>query len=50
MNQFFAAVEETEHPEILHNPLIVRTDPKEESGRGVVSTWRALRTCGLEFF
>jgi len=38
MDQFFAAVEEGEHPEIKGRPIIVGADPKEGKGRGVVST------------
>jgi DNA polymerase IV (DinB-like DNA polymerase) len=38
MDQFFAAVEEREHPEIRGKPVVVGADPKEGNGRGVVST------------
>jgi DNA polymerase IV (DinB-like DNA polymerase) len=38
MDYFFAAVEEREHPEIIGKPVIVGADPKEGTGRGVVST------------
>jgi DNA polymerase IV (DinB-like DNA polymerase) len=38
MDQFFAAVEEREHPEIQGKPVVVGADPKEGTGRGVVST------------
>jgi DNA polymerase IV (DinB-like DNA polymerase) len=38
MDQFFAAVEERERPEIRGKPVIVGADPKEGRGRGVVST------------
>lgn len=38
MDQFFAAVEERERPEIRGKPVIVGADPKEGTGRGVVST------------
>ena len=38
MDQFFAAVEERERPEIKGKPVIVGADPKEGKGRGVVST------------
>jgi len=38
MDQFFAAVEEREHPEIRGKPVVVGADPKEGKGRGVVST------------
>lgn len=38
MDQFFAAVEERERPEIRGKPVIVGADPKEGKGRGVVST------------
>jgi DNA polymerase IV (archaeal DinB-like DNA polymerase) len=38
MDQFFAAVEEREHPEIRWKPVVVGADPKEGKGRGVVST------------
>jgi len=38
MDQFFAAVEERERPEIRGKLVIVGADPKEGKGRGVVST------------
>jgi DNA polymerase IV (DinB-like DNA polymerase) len=38
MDQFLAAVEEREHPEIKGKPVVVCADPKEGTGRGVVST------------
>ncbi len=38
MDQFFAAVEEKVHPEIRGKPVIVGADPKEGTGRGVVSS------------
>ena len=38
MDQFFAAVEERENPEIRGKPVVVGADPKEGTGRGVVST------------
>jgi DNA polymerase IV (DinB-like DNA polymerase) len=38
MDQYFAAVEEREHPEIRGKPVVVGADPKEGKGRGVVST------------
>lgn len=38
MDQFFAAVEERENPEIRGKAVIVGADPKEGKGRGVVST------------
>jgi DNA polymerase IV (DinB-like DNA polymerase) len=38
MDHFFAAVEEREHPEIRGKPVVVGADPKEGTGRGVVST------------
>ena len=38
MDQFFAAVEEREHPEIRGKPVVVGANPKEGKGRGVVST------------
>jgi len=38
MDQFYAAVEEREHPEYKGKPVIVGADPKEGKGRGVVST------------
>ena len=38
MDQFFAAVEERERPEIRGKPVVVGADPKEGTGRGVVST------------
>jgi len=38
MDQFFAAIEERERPELRGKPVIVGADPKEGKGRGVVST------------
>ena len=38
MDQFFAAVEEKERPEIRGKPVVVGADPKQGMGRGVVST------------
>ena len=38
MDHFFAAVEEREHPEIKGKAVVVGADPKEGTGRGVVST------------
>ena len=38
MDQFYAAVEEREHPEFKGISVIVGADPKEGKGRGVVST------------
>lgn len=38
MDQFYAAVEEREHPEFKGKPVVVGADPKEGRGRGVVST------------
>ena len=38
MDQFFAAVEEREHPELKGKPVVVGADPKDGTGRGVVST------------
>jgi len=38
MDQFYAAVEECEHPEYKGKPVVVGADPKEGKGRGVVST------------
>jgi DNA polymerase IV (DinB-like DNA polymerase) len=38
MDQFFAAVEERERPEIRGKPVVVGADPKGGAGRGVVST------------
>ena len=38
MDHFFTAVEEREHPEIQGKPVVVGADPKEGTGRGVIST------------
>src|SRR3989337_687538 len=38
MDQFFAAGEERERPELKGKPVIVGANPKEGKGRGVVST------------
>ena len=38
MDYFFAAIEEREHPELRGRPVVVGADPKEGTGRGVVST------------
>lgn len=38
MDQFYAAVEEREHPEYKGQPVVVGADPKGGKGRGVVST------------
>lgn len=38
MDHFFAAIEEREHPEFKGKPVIVGADPKQGTGRGVVST------------
>lgn len=38
MDQFFAAIEEREHTELKGKPVVVGADPKEGTGRGVVST------------
>ncbi|PVX23118.1 MAG: DNA polymerase IV [Candidatus Bathyarchaeum sp.] len=38
MDHFFAAIEERENPEIIGKPVVVGADPKDGTGRGVVST------------
>jgi DNA polymerase IV (DinB-like DNA polymerase) len=38
MDQFYAAVEEREHPEFKGKPVVVGANPKGGRGRGVVST------------
>lgn len=38
MDCFFAAIEERENPHFKGKPVVVGADPKEGSGRGVVST------------
>lgn len=37
MDAFYASVEQLDHPEYLHKPVIVGADPKQGRGRGVVS-------------
>ena len=38
MDHFYSAVEEREHPEYKGKPVVVGADPKDGTGRGVVST------------
>jgi DNA polymerase IV (DinB-like DNA polymerase) len=38
MDHFYTAVEEREHPEYKGKPVVVGADPKQGTGRGVVST------------
>jgi len=38
MDHFYSAVEEKEHPEYKGKPVVVGADPREGTGRGVVST------------
>lgn len=38
MDAFFAAVEERYHPQLRGRPIVIGADPKEGTGRGVVST------------
>ena len=38
MDAFFAAIEELDHPDYRGKPVVVGADPKEGTGRGVVST------------
>lgn len=38
MDQFYAAVEERDHPEYRGQPVVVGADPRDGKGRGVVST------------
>jgi DNA polymerase IV (DinB-like DNA polymerase) len=48
LDAFFAAVEEKNHPEYKGKPIIVGADPKQGSGRGVVSTCNyATRKLGI---
>ena len=54
MDSFFASVEIREKPELKGLPVIVGSDPKGGSGRGVVSTcsyeakvWNSLRNAYL---
>src|SRR5665647_1887148 len=48
MDSFFASVEVRENPELKGLPVIVGSDPKEGTGRGVVSTCSyEARKCGI---
>jgi len=38
MDAFYAAVEQRDHPEYRGKPVIVGSDPKQGSGRGIVAT------------
>ncbi|HIE30987.1 MAG TPA: DNA polymerase IV [Methanosarcinales archaeon] len=38
MDSFFSSIEMVEHPELVGLPVVVGADPKEGTGRGVVST------------
>ena len=38
MDYFFAQIEERENPQFKGKPIVVGADPKEDKGRGVVST------------
>lgn len=38
LDAFFPSVEVREHPELKYKPVIVGADPKEGTGRGVVSS------------
>ena len=38
MDAFFAAIEELDHPQYRGKPVVVGADPKDGTGRGVVST------------
>ncbi len=38
MDSFYASVEMRENPELIGNPVVIGADPKNGSGRGVVST------------
>jgi len=48
LDAFFPSVEAREHPELKDKPVIVGADPKEEKGRGVVSSASyEARKCGV---
>ena len=38
MDAFYAAVEQRDHPEFRGKPVIVGSDPKQGTGRGIVAT------------
>lgn len=38
MDAFYASIEERDHPEFKHHPLIIAKDPRQTGGRGVVAT------------
>jgi DNA polymerase IV (DinB-like DNA polymerase) len=38
MDSFFSSIEMVEHPELVGLSVVVGADPKEGTGRGVVST------------
>ncbi|WP_326716650.1 DNA polymerase IV [Vagococcus jeotgali] len=38
MDAFYASIEERDHPELKHHPLVIAKHPKDTGGRGVVTT------------
>ncbi|WP_235714833.1 DNA polymerase IV [Levilactobacillus namurensis] len=38
MDAFYASIEERDHPQFKHHPLVIAKDPRKTGGRGVVAT------------